>query len=279
VFITGFGAVTGVSKMRNNMYRALLVVAGLVAGQANANLITNGSFEDIPDSEVIFDNYNDLNRPKMDDFNGYAALGAGNSWAVTKSLVGWSTFYGPGIETHFNGTLGAGFNAQNGNRYLELDAHFAYAKPGDSNTGIFQQLSGLSIGQTYELSFWYRARTTKNDDNGLGIYWEANKTLLNQNNMVMPRVDYNLKDQNNLAWTQYKKNLVATSSSMVIGFGGLGNLLFTSKTDPTGTNSMDNGNGKGALLDNVSLKSVSAPATFGLFGLAALGLMLRRRKA
>lgn len=256
--------------MRNNMYKALLVVAGLVAGQANANLITNGSFEADPTLDKVIMNGNATNAP-ITSFSDYGNLtNTAHRWAVVSSLPDWDLFYGPGIEVQFNNTLG--FNAKDGNRYLELDAHFAYSKPGNSNAGIFQELTGLATGQTYELSFWYRARTKKDDDNGLGIYWETDKTLLNQNNMVMPRVDYNVNDQNNLAWTQYKKTLVASSSSMVIGFGGLGDSLYSTTSDK-------NGSGKGALLDNVSLTAVSAPATFGLFGLAALGLMLRRRKA
>lgn len=262
--------------MRNNMYKALLVVAGLVAGQANANLITNGSFEADPTLDKVLVNGNATNAP-ITSFGDYGNLtNTAHRWAVVSSLQGWDTFYGPGIEVQFNNTLG--FDANEGNRYVELDAHFAYSKPGNSNAGIFQQLSGLATGQTYELSFWYRARTTKADDNGLAVYWQANTSPLTQS-ILTPTVDYNAQAENNSIWTQYKQTLTATSSQMLIGFGGLGNSLYTPKSDPTGANSLANGSGKGALLDNVSLTAVSAPATFGLFGLAALGLMLRRRKA
>ena len=253
--------------MSKNMYKALLVVAGLFAGQASANLINNGSFEDNPATAVVYDG-NAQNKP-IGSFDDYGSLGAGYSWAVASSLPGWDLFYGPGIEVQFNNTLG--FNAQDGNRYLELDAHFAYSTPGNSNAGIYQTLSGLQIGGTYELSFWYRARTVNTDDNGLGVYWQSNAGLLNQANRISA-VDYDAAAGNNLAWTQYKLTLVASSNQMVLGFGGLGDYLYK-------TGSLTNGSGKGALLDNVSLKQVSAPGTVALFGLAALGLMLRRRKA
>ena len=269
--LTWFDFVTGVSRVSKNMYKALLVVAGLAAGQASANLVTNGSFESDPNSAVVFDG-NAQNKP-INSFNDYGNLGQGYSWAVASSLPGWDLFYGPGIEVQFNNTLG--FNAQDGNRYLELDAHFAYSKPGNSNAGIFQKLTGMQVGATYELSFWYRARTTKDDDNGLGVYWQPNAGLLNQANSIT-KVDYDAQTGNNQAWTQYKATLVASAKDMYLGFGGLGNALYNKNSDA-------NGNGKGALLDNVSLEKiaspVSAPATFGLFGLAALGLMLRRRKA
>lgn len=265
--------------MSNQLYKALFVVAALTAGSANAALITNGSFESNPDSAVLVDG-NSKKLP-LNSFDDYGTLGQGKSWAVTSSLPGWNLFYGPGVEVQFNGTLGKGFDAQNGNRYVELDAHFAYTTPGNSNAGIYQQLTGLKVGATYELSFWYRSRTTLLDDNGLGVYWKPNVALLSQPNYVK-KVDYDTQSSNDKAWTQYKLTLVASANQMVLGFGGLGDARYTTKADPTGTNSAANGSGKGALLDNVSLEfvsaPVSAPATIGLFGLAALGLMLRRRK-
>jgi len=254
-----------------HMYKALFVVAALAAGQASATLVTNGSFESNPNSGVVYDG-NAQNKP-IGTFDDYGTLGKGYSWAVAGSLPGWNVFYGPGVEVQFNNTLG--FNAQDGNRYLEMDTHFAYNKPGNSNSGIFQQLSGLQVGATYELSFWYRARTTAADDNGLGVYWEPDASLLSQSNYIS-NVDYSVQAGNDKAWTQYKVTLVASSSQMVLGFGGLGDKLYNA-------NAAANGNGKGALLDNVSLNfikaPVTAPATAGLFALAAFGLMLRRRQA
>lgn len=253
--------------MSTNMYKAVIAVAGLLVGQASATLVTNGSFESNPNSAVVFDG--NAQNKTINSFDDYGNLGQGYSWAVASSLPGWDLFYGPGIEVQFSNTLG--FPAQDGNRYVELDAHFAYAKPGNSNAGIFQKLTGMKVGSTYELSFWYRARTDKRDDNGLGVYWQPNQALLNQANSFTT-VDYDAQVGNKDAWTEYKVKLVATSNEMFLGFGGLGNALYNA-------NSTANGNGKGALLDNVSLSEVSAPATFGLFGLAAVGLMLRRRKA
>lgn len=264
--------------MNKSMFKVVMVAAALTAAHANANLITNGSFESNPNSSVVYDG--NAKGQTIGTFDDYGTLGAGYSWAVASSLPGWDLFYGPGIEVQFNNTIG--FNAQDGNRYVELDAHFAYSKPGNSNAGIFQKLTGMQVGATYELSFWYRSRTTKNDDNGLGVYWQPNAALLNQANSITS-VDYDAQTANNAAWTQYKVTLVASSNEMYLGFGGLGNALYKPKSDPTGSNSLANGNGTGALLDNVSLEfvsaPVSAPATFGLFGLAAVGLMLRRRKA
>lgn len=257
--------------MSNQMYKALLVVAALAAGQASATLVTNGSFESNPDSAIVY-NGNAQNKP-INSFDDYGTLGKGYSWAVSASLPGWNVFYGPGVETQFNNTLG--FNAQDGSRYLEMDTHFNYSTPGNSNSGIFQQLTGLQVGATYELSFWYRSRTTAADDNGLGVYWKPNAGLLNQASYIS-KVDYDAQAGNDKAWTQYKVTLVATANQMVLGFGGLGDKLYNA-------NAAANGNGKGGLLDNVSLEfvsaPVSAPATIGLFGLAAFGLMLRRRKA
>jgi len=122
-------------KMKNAT-RTLMVVSSLFAASANANLITNGSFE--------------------------ADVGlTGNNWNVNNTIPGWYTSSGAGIEVQ-RGTI---TTPQDGFQYVELDSH--------NNSSMSQDLTGLSIGSIYELDFWFKPRTTTSGDNGINVSWGA----------------------------------------------------------------------------------------------------------
>ena len=259
--------------LNKRFLQSVVLVAGLMSVHANASLITNGSFENGANgTSLTFGGQ----QPSL-TFGQLAGLPAGYSWGVFSGLPGWShvSGYGPGIEVQHNGTLssagGVNNNAADGKHYVELDTHFNTSTPGNSNAGMFQLISGLFVGQTYELSFWYRARDTTKDNNGLNVYWQENGSTLKTST---PTGTYDYDGSNHLNWVNYKQTLIATSTNMVIGFGGAGEELYTANGNKTG-----GGSGKGALLDMVSLKQVSAPGTMALFGLAGLALFARRRKA
>ena len=261
--------------LNKNFLKSVVLVAGLVSVNVNASLITNGSFEDgAIGSAITFGG----EQPAL-SFGDLATKGKDFSWAVFNGLPGWTHVagYGPGVEVHYNGTLsnagGVNNNAANGQHYAELDTHFSYKTPGNSNAGMFQLVSGLKVGVTYELSFWYRARDTSENNNGLNVYWKANGSSIDKSNANF-FYDYSAADNNNANWVNYKQKVVATSTAMLVGFGGAGEKIY----NPT-KNTTAGGNGSGALLDMVSLVEVPAPATIALFGLAGLALVARRRKA
>jgi hypothetical protein len=171
---------------------ALGLIAGL-AMTAQANLITNGSFE-TPDLDGI-------------DENG------GNSWEVFDSILGWQTVEGTGIEIQKSGTV---VDAYKGDQYVELDSHNfdGPKKHTDSNSFMVQEVEGLTIGSWYELSFWYQPRTDKLNDNGIYAYWGAD--ILDQ----VLEVDGSKSTFG--GWTNFSTVLLATASEMNVGFQAFG---------------------------------------------------------
>lgn len=162
------------------------------------------------------------------------------TWMPSSQVPGWQ---GSNIEI-WNSMNGV--QAVTGNHFIELNAH-------GSNQGawsIFQSFETL-VGQSYELSFYYRAR------NGSNEQFEVTVADLSQT----------LNDHTNQGWSFFSSSFVATDTSTT--------LRFTSHNSGT----------IGNFLDGVSVvaqqgtATVSAPATLGVFaaGLLALGLLRRSR--
>ena len=197
----------------------VIALAG-AASIANANLLTNGDFE----SNVGL---------------------SGNSWGVFSNIDGWSTLSGPGIEIQRNTVV----NAESGNQYVELDSN--------SNSAMYQAISGLSVGQTYNLDFWYHTRTNNGgNDNGINVYW-GNAA---PGNLQLAISD--LVSSQTYNWIEYSTNLVATAETMYLTFSaeGLSNSL-------------------GGFIDNASLNSVPEPSNIALLTIGLLGLVISRRRA
>jgi hypothetical protein len=191
-----------------------LLLAG-VASLANANLIVNG------------------------DFEGNVGL-TGTNWGVYNAINGWTKLSGAGIEVERNTIV----TAQSGSQYVELDSH--------NNSSMYQQLTGLSVGESYLLSFWYHARTNNGgNDNGIDVSWGASAPGLLQ----LAVANETLQSTNNL-WIEKTLSLFANQSTMYLTFAA------------TGWN-----NSLGGFIDNVSLtKAASVPESSGLvlFGLGLL---------
>jgi hypothetical protein len=112
---------------------ALLLALTALPSLANANLLTNGSFED--------------------------TIQANGSWAVYTSFTGWTTASGPGIELR-NNIAGA---ASDGVNYVELDSY--------GNSSMFQNVA-TTAGINYDLSFDYSPRIGQAaKTNGIQAYW------------------------------------------------------------------------------------------------------------
>lgn len=267
-------------------FSALALVSFLGASSAHAALIQNGSFEAVPDGNTLKFDHQGFGY----DSKSYTDIKMGDKWGVWATIPGWKSLFGNQIELQMNGVVedpsvdylkhvATAF----GDTYVELDTHFStnladrkgkVTTNPTSDSGIYQTLENLVAGATYELSFWYRARTNRLSDNLMNVYWMNAGDEANYANNIVKTVDLADDLSNFDAWQEYKVQLTATSSSMTVGFGAGGEFQWTF---PNYLPSV-NGSTYGALLDNVALSQVSAPATGLLMLSAAFGFALRRRK-
>lgn len=292
--------------LSNQFLKAVAVVVSLTAINAQASLIKNGSFEpdafnDLPQSDKMSNSY--IYQTSRDINTLATQADTNNRWGVYNKLPGWSMLYNKGVEINANGLttsvngVKTEFNAQDGKHFIELDTHADLlidpkqtsgvgTVTNATNAGIYQTLNNLTIGNKYELTFWYRARNTNIDDNLLDLFWLTADDLPNYASKKFNTVDFNSAVvvgnklvNNHEKWVQYKFDLTADSKDMVLGFGASGKQTFSFDYQNVKYTSFD-GSKQGALLDNVSLTAkVPEPATLAMFGLAAAGLLVRRRKA
>lgn len=291
--------------LSNHFLKAVAVVVGLTALNAQASLIKNGSFEpkafeNLPESDKMSNSYIYQTSRHINSLAGQKDTN--NRWGVYNKLPGWSMLYNTGVEINANGLttsvngVPTTFNAQDGNHFIELDTHADLkidpkqtsgvgTVTNATNAGIYQELNNLIIGKTYELTFWYRARNTNIDDNLLDLYWLTADDLPNYNTKKFDTIDFNSAVvvgnklvNNHENWVQYKFDLTANSKNMVLGFGASGKQTFSHVYNNVTYTSYD-GSKQGALLDNVNMVAkVPEPTTLAMFGLAAAGLLVRRRK-
>lgn len=203
-----------------------------IAGPGQAATVLNGSFENVSGGSVNLDR---------------------GSWKVYDSLPGWTTIDGNGIEVQTNPTLGS-IDAQDGNRYVELDSH-----PGPNSNSTMRQQISLDAG-TYELSFYYSPRT--NQANSNGIFYSVAEASGSGSSLTYGMVTGPNPSTPRGSWTE----IVA---QFTVGSGGLFNLDFgaTGRADTLG-----------GLIDNVSIAPVPLPAGMVLLLTAFGGLALAKRR-
>lgn len=102
---------------------------------ASANLITNGSFEELPAADAN---------------NGPYHWGSSSTWQIYSSLPGWNATRT--IEVWQHNFLGV--NAPHGQQFIELNAH---PRNHPQRFSIFQEFA-TTVGAAYEVSFYARAR-------------------------------------------------------------------------------------------------------------------------
>jgi len=194
--------------------KLIALSAGLIlASSANANLIVNGGFEDNPV--------------------------ANGSWSFFSASVvnGWE---GSNIEIWHNLS---GVTAAEGQQHAELNAH-----PYTGNVfSIFQDFTTV-VGQTYDVSFFYRARESANEAFSFSV-----GTL---NSMITDHVVG--------AWSTFKDSFIADSTTT--------RLSFTTLDAST----------VGNLLDGVSVEAhvpESSSLALLVIGLFSLGFARRKVKA
>jgi hypothetical protein len=128
----------GGNKMKKFFVLTLFVASLTLFGtSAQANLIINGSFEQLPSS-----------------------LGSG-SWTTYTSIQGWTASIGS-IEVR-NNVAGV---AQDGNIFVELDSY--------GNSTMFSQAVTTASGAAYTLSYYYAPRPgVAENSNGINLYFNG----------------------------------------------------------------------------------------------------------
>jgi hypothetical protein len=145
-------------------------------------------------------------------------------------------------------------SSPNGGNYLALD--------GSADVGpISQQLTGLVLGGTYELSFYWAAAQQKGYSAANGLTEQFVVSLGGQT-ISTPVVSY--PEFNFVPWSQVKMTFTADSVNPI--------LSFLSKGTPDGLPPF-------ALLDGVSLEAVPEPSSCFIGAFALVGLALRRRRS
>ena len=204
--------------------KALLLAAtaaALAAVPAGAVTIVNGSFEDASVNPGSF-----------------VTLNNGNT-----SITGWKV-RGASIDY-----IGSYWQAQDGVRSIDLN--------GNGQGAITQALTGLTIGQAYQVVFWLAG----NPDGG-----PATKIAVASDGGAFTGVysfDTTGNTRQNMGWERQTFRFVADSTTADLSFSSAQPGFY------------------GAALDNVSISAVPEPATWALMilGFGAVGGAMRRRRA
>ena len=177
----------------------------------------------------------------------------GRSWGVYNTFGQFVTTSGAGIEIQRSGTV---VNADSGDQLVELDSH---------NNSAMAALMNLQAGHDYRVSFAYRPRTDRVNDNGVAV---SIGTLVGNNftsSQLLGTADGLRRDQN--VWRTVSYIFRAVGGDNALQFGGVGI-----------------SNSLGGLIDTVMVEqwnddfqAVPVPGAFA-FALTGLGGMVYRRR-
>ncbi len=241
-----------------------LGLASVGSQQAGAaNLITNGDFTatnlGLTNRQIGFAN---------GAVDGWVS---GSSATLLTPALNYNFIFGPGVAdttgvlTKYNtqlflcgsnNTVGGGVipnSSPNGGNYLALDGSFEVGP-------VSQQLSGLTIGNAYDLSFYWAAAQQTGYPAPSGLTEKLRVTLGGQT-LSTPVVSY--AERTYVNWAKVTMTFTADSVNPILSFLSVGT--------PDGLPPF-------ALLDGVSLESVPEPSTCVITTLLLGGLTLGRRR-
>ncbi len=218
-------------------------------------LVLNGSFEQTsltnPGGYLCNDNGAGGCSSNVADWSSTCAqAGACGGHATPSSLLFANTngrAWNGGI-----GLAGTIANSPDGGNFVALDGDSYY------RSSIFQTITGLTVGDTYQVSFYQAAAQQKGAGSATTEQFAVSLggTTLNSALMNDPQGGF-------VPWEKQTLSFVATSSQEVLNFLALGT--------PQGAPPV-------VLLDGVSI-SVPEPGTVAVLGAGLLGLVVARKRA
>jgi len=249
--------------INRRLWVAVLVAGTALCGSARlaaadpVNLVGNGSFQDTigfdpsqTGSEVTNGNLTDW---QISGCLSGCTAGPSNQYSfILQSDYATNGFYINEFNEHdyFYGG-GPGASPQGGN---------LYAADGGFQVGMLEQtVKGLTVGQTYQLSFFQASAEQKSFPGAFTASWEVGFGSQTQQSTGMVNAT-----EGYTGWVKDTMDFTATAADEVLWFMA------------TSTNSYP----PFLLLDGVSLTQVPEPATFGVVavGLAGLAAVRRRRR-
>jgi hypothetical protein len=235
-------------------YLLRLIVGALaiafMCSTAQANLITNGSFE-----------------TPLVQTGGFTNFGTGST-----SITGW-TVVGPqaSIVSGSYASSGLRFPAEDGNQWMDLTGDVSIR-----GEGVMQTVA-TTAGTSYNLSFW-----VGNQVNPGGIYGLTSTVNLSINggpNLAF--TNSNGSGSTNQNWREFITSFIATSASTTLQFlngdpisdntNGLDNIVLLEGSPSGGGGTTSNGTGG-------TPTAVPEPFTLGLFGIGLIAVAASRRR-
>lgn len=194
-----------------------------------------------------------------EDFDGQSMS---KRWDVFNSVGQFVTTDGAGIEVQRSGTVVADYSAPGIGNYIELDSDEQVTKRDRSygSNSSMAALVDLKAGQEYEVSFAYRPRSNRENDNGIKVSLGSLVGDMFTESQEVGRVDGRRSEQN--AWRVVTFIFTALAGDNAIQFSAFGRA-----------------NEYGGLLDSIEVTETPLPAGGVLIatGLAAYVGSRRRR--
>lgn len=164
------------------------------------NLIKNGNFE-FMDASV-----GESNGHRLDDVNW-------RGWDIYQTIPHWFTSFGAGIEIQRSSAVYPQAE-YGGGQYVELDSTTLNGK--SSNSWMSQQVTGLTVGQSYNLEVLYHKNhgTSSKEQRGVAVYW--GKRIPGKVACILNAEDSETE------WKEISCSLTASAESMYITFAAFG---------------------------------------------------------
>jgi len=228
-----------------------LAAAGLAQSTMASNLVSNGGFESTTHGNGQLGFNTDatgwFSAPPGGSYNFVFASGTSDTTGGLSQFGGANlTLWGPGTGS----ANGLPASSPAGGNFVALDSAF--------NVGPIQQtITGLTVGKTYELSFFWAGAQQSGHDGPTTDKFQVSLGSQTRSTAVV-----NVADRGFTGWMQQTFTYTATGSSEVLSFLAVGT--------PSGIPPF-------ALLDGVSLTQASVPdanSTLALLGLAGFAFAL-----